>query len=100
MQHILKRGKPHERSQIINKLVGRVVQLSQHKFASNVVEKCLVYGNTTEQELLIDEILDHSDENDNLLVCQTLQQKLTMDFIKSRFEFIFLRADFVACSKI
>ncbi|KAL3624887.1 hypothetical protein CASFOL_031555 [Castilleja foliolosa] len=36
-QHVLERCKPHERSRIIEKLAGSIVQLSQHKFASNVI---------------------------------------------------------------
>ncbi|KAI4335387.1 hypothetical protein L6164_014033 [Bauhinia variegata] len=67
-QHVLERGKPRERSQIINKLSGHIVQLSQHKFASNVVEKCLEYGDDTERELLIAEIVGNDEENDNLLI--------------------------------
>ncbi|CAN6452663.1 unnamed protein product [Victoria cruziana] len=66
-QHVLERGKPHERSQIINKLAGQIVQLSQHKFASNVIEKCLEHGGLTEREHLIDEILGQTEANDNLL---------------------------------
>lgn len=42
--------------------------MSQHKYASNVVEKCLEYGNTSERELLIEEILGQSEEKDHLLV--------------------------------
>lgn len=42
--------------------------MSQHKYASNVVEKCLEHGDAAERELLIDEILVQSEENDNLLV--------------------------------
>lgn len=68
LQHVLERGKPHERSRIIEKLIGNVVQLSQHKYASNVVEKCLEYGDSAERELLIEEILADSEANDNLLV--------------------------------
>ena len=68
MQHVLEMGKPHARSQIIRKLSGKIVQMSQHKYASNVVEKCLEYGDPTEQELLIEEIIGQSEENDNLLV--------------------------------
>lgn len=67
-QHVLERGKPHERSQIINKLKGHIVQLSQHKFASNVVEKCLEYGDVNERGLLIEEIIGHNEGNDNLLI--------------------------------
>ncbi|CAN4085053.1 unnamed protein product [Withania somnifera] len=67
-QHVLERGRPHERSQIIGKLAGNVVQLSQHKYASNVVEKCLEYGDSAARELLIEEILAESEGNDCLLM--------------------------------
>ncbi|XP_048129822.1 pumilio homolog 5 isoform X2 [Rhodamnia argentea] len=66
-QHVLERGKPQERSQIISKLTGNIVPLSQHKYASNVVEKCLEHGDAAERELLVEEIIGQSEENDNLL---------------------------------
>ncbi|KAM6562760.1 hypothetical protein CsatB_022758 [Cannabis sativa] len=66
-QYLLVQGKPCERSQIISKLTGIIVQMSMHKYASNVVEKCLEHGNTEERELLIEEILGVSEENDSLL---------------------------------
>lgn len=68
MQHVLERGKAQERSQIIGKLTGKIVRLSQHKYASNVVEKCLEHGDAAERELLIEEIIGRTEENDNLLV--------------------------------
>lgn len=68
-QHVLERGKPHERSQILHSLSGQIVQMSQHKFASNVVEKCFEYGNTEERDYLIKEIVGQTEGNDNLLVC-------------------------------
>ncbi|KAL8168116.1 hypothetical protein V2J09_009615 [Rumex salicifolius] len=67
-QHVLERGKSEERIQIIKKLAGQVVQMSQHKFASNVVEKCLEYGDTEGQEFLIQEIIGMDETNDSLLV--------------------------------
>lgn len=69
LQHVLEKGKPHERSQIISKLAGQVVQMSQHKFASNVIEKCLEHGDSAERKLLIEEIVGQTEGNDNLLVC-------------------------------
>ncbi|MCL7035317.1 hypothetical protein MKW94_007179, partial [Papaver nudicaule] len=66
-QHVLERGKPHERSQIISKLAGQIVPLSQHKFASNVVEKCLEHGDAAERDILIEEIVGQTEGNDNLL---------------------------------
>ncbi|PHU07385.1 hypothetical protein BC332_23874 [Capsicum chinense] len=56
-QHVLEHGKPHERSTIIKKLAEKIVQMSQQKFASNVVEKCLAFGDPNERQLLVDEML-------------------------------------------
>ncbi|KAF3621447.1 hypothetical protein FXO38_31820, partial [Capsicum annuum] len=56
-QHVLEHGKPHERSTIIKKLAGKIVQMSQQKFASNIVEKCLAFGDPNERQLLVDEML-------------------------------------------
>ena len=33
------------RTDAINRLRGHIVGLAQHKFASNVIEKCLQHGN-------------------------------------------------------
>ncbi|XVF23929.1 hypothetical protein REPUB_Repub13aG0082600 [Reevesia pubescens] len=46
VQHVLEHGKPHERSAIIKKLTGQIVQMSQQKFASNVIEKCFNFWNS------------------------------------------------------
>lgn len=73
LQHVLERGKPQERSQIISKLSGHIVKLSHHKFASNVVEKCLEYGDAAERQLLIAEIVGHNEQNDNMLVSKVFK---------------------------
>ncbi|GLI71552.1 hypothetical protein VaNZ11_016789 [Volvox africanus] len=57
IQHVLERGAPEERSSITSSLANRVVQLSMHKFASNVIEKCLTYGSVTDRDLLINRML-------------------------------------------
>ncbi|CAA3010844.1 Pumilio homolog 5 [Olea europaea subsp. europaea] len=67
VQHVLERRKSYERSHIISKLSGRIVRMSQHKYASNVVEKCLEYSDAMERELLTGEILTRSGDNDNML---------------------------------
>ncbi len=46
-----------DKSTVVEKLKGQILQLSQHKFASNVVEKCVQYGKNDERELIINEIL-------------------------------------------
>ncbi|XP_010534519.1 PREDICTED: pumilio homolog 3-like [Tarenaya hassleriana] len=66
VQHVIEHGKPHERSAIIAKLTGQTVQMSQQKFASNVVEKCLTFGNSAERRTIVKEMLGSIDENEPL----------------------------------
>lgn len=46
--------------------------MSQQKFASNVVEKCLTFGGPDERQLLVNEMLGSTDENEPLQVCVPL----------------------------
>lgn len=57
IQHILEKGRPADKSAIINKIKGQVLPLSKHKFASNVVEKCVDFGSKEERQELIEEVL-------------------------------------------
>jgi hypothetical protein len=43
--------------------------MSQQKFASNVIEKCLAFGSPEERQILVNEMLGTSDENEPLQVC-------------------------------
>ena len=58
IQHILEKGKNADRALIIDKIRGQVLPLSKHKFASNVVEKCVAHGNKTERRDLIAEVIE------------------------------------------
>lgn len=51
------------------------MKMSQQKFASNVVEKCLTFGGPAERQLLVNEMLGSSDENAPLQVL-TISQPL------------------------
>jgi len=57
IQHILERGKPRDKSLIITNVKGQILQMSQHKFASNVVEKCVHNGNKRERMMMIEEVI-------------------------------------------
>ncbi len=45
------------RKEIIEKLLGQVVRLSQHKFASNVIEKCLQYSDSDTRQVISPRLL-------------------------------------------
>jgi pumilio RNA-binding family len=57
VQYLLEHGGQAERSMIVRKFDRRVVSMCYHKFASNVLEKCLVFGSQEDRQLIIDEIL-------------------------------------------
>eukprot|EP01119_Soliformovum_irregulare_P003593 TRINITY_DN1429_c0_g1_i1.p1 TRINITY_DN1429_c0_g1~~TRINITY_DN1429_c0_g1_i1.p1 ORF type:complete len:819 (+),score=254.62 TRINITY_DN1429_c0_g1_i1:2889-5345(+) len=57
IQHVLEHGRRKEKSMIVQKIRGQVLQLSQHKFASNVVEKCVEYGTPAERIAILEEIV-------------------------------------------
>ena len=53
---MIERGKPEDREKIIAGVIGQVLELSKHKFASNVVEKCVACGTFDDRQRIIDEI--------------------------------------------
>ncbi|KAI3644562.1 hypothetical protein MP228_010726 [Amoeboaphelidium protococcarum] len=57
IQHILERGNPEDRANILRQVRGQLLHLSRHKFASNVIEKCVIYASETQRTELIDELL-------------------------------------------
>lgn len=61
VQHVLEHGSPAERSRVVARLAPVSVRLAQHKFASNVVEKCLLYGVAADRRLLMSHMLRGSD---------------------------------------
>lgn len=58
---ITEHGKPEDKSVLIASVRGKVLVLSQHKFASNVVEKCVTHATRTERALLIEEVCQFND---------------------------------------
>lgn len=54
-------GKPEDKSVLIASVRGKVLVLSQHKFASNVIEKCVTHATRTERALLIEEVCQFND---------------------------------------
>jgi NCAIR mutase (PurE)-related protein len=56
IQHILERGKPQDKLFVISKVKGNVLAMSRHKFASNVVEKCVTFGSAEDRYQIIEEV--------------------------------------------
>lgn len=61
VQHLLQHGNQVQRSMIVRKFDRRVVSMCYHKFASNVLEKCLAFGSHEDRQFIINEILGTAD---------------------------------------
>ena len=46
-----------DRSIVIAKISGQLLSLAQQKFASNVIEKCVIHADEAERSILIEEVL-------------------------------------------
>ncbi|KAI9193305.1 ARM repeat-containing protein [Polychytrium aggregatum] len=74
IQHVLERGKPSDKAIIVNKVRGQVLMMSKHKFASNVVEKCVAHGSKKDRQLLIEEVVQTKPDGSSPLVAMMKDQ--------------------------
>ncbi|KAA6377852.1 MAG: hypothetical protein EZS28_026621 [Streblomastix strix] len=59
IQHIMERGTQEMRSKLVlQQLKGRFFYMATHKFASNVVERCIHYGSAEERASITQEIIN------------------------------------------
>ncbi|MCQ2817019.1 MAG: hypothetical protein MJ252_07115 [archaeon] len=66
---------PHKRDIVLQRLKGKILDFSLHKFASNVVEKCLSCGTQKEIEIIIREILDDDSKNEGKVLVSLAMSK-------------------------
>jgi hypothetical protein len=71
MQHLLEQGTDEQRLVIIEACVNDLLPLARHKFASNVVERCIVYGLPEHRRSIVDYVcrdyvhnIDDDDDGD------------------------------------
>lgn len=74
VQHVLINGKPKYQSAIIDGLRTEMVPLSQHKFASNVVEKMFQYGSQQDRDNIISSLLQVTPEGSTPLMIMVKDQ--------------------------
>jgi len=67
IQHVLEHGRPQDKHEIVKQIRGKIVPLSQHKFASNVIEKCVQFGTAEHRQWLIDEICADSNALEQMM---------------------------------
>jgi hypothetical protein len=74
IQHILDKGRQKDRDLVIAKIKGNVLSFSRHKFASNVVEKCIIAANPADKKALFIEVMTQREDGTTPLVLMMKDQ--------------------------
>lgn len=66
-QHVIQNGELEDRERIIQLVMGQLLTLSKHKFASNVVEKCIEYGTPAQRTTIREQLTTTGPDGNNPL---------------------------------
>ncbi|RAR02400.1 ARM repeat-containing protein [Stemphylium lycopersici] len=63
-QHVIEHGLPDDRAKIVSLIKAQFLLFSKHKFASNVVERCLICGDDAQRRELVSVVLSKNDRGE------------------------------------
>lgn len=66
-QHVIEHGLPEDRAKVILLVKAQVLVFSKHKFASNVVERCLSFGNNDQRRMIMLNLIEKNERGENNL---------------------------------
>ncbi|KAH9882760.1 hypothetical protein J1614_000126 [Plenodomus biglobosus] len=64
VQHVIEHGLPEDRAKIVSLIKAQFISFSKHKFASNVVERCLVCGDDSQRHALVSTVISKNDRGE------------------------------------
>jgi mRNA-binding protein PUF3 len=67
-QHMIEHGLPEDRAKIVELIKAEYMIYSKHKFASNVVERCLVCGSDDQRRDLVQTFISKNERGENNLL--------------------------------
>ncbi|KAF9701325.1 hypothetical protein EKO04_000304 [Ascochyta lentis] len=68
VQHVIEHGLDEDRGKMITLIKNQFLMFSKHKFASNVVERCLVCGTDAERRELVSTVITKNERGENSLL--------------------------------
>lgn len=68
IQHVMEHGGIADRAIIYALVMEQLIPYSRHKFASNVVEKCLVYGNDEQRHEIMLRVIEKPERGDSIIL--------------------------------
>ncbi|KAG9384779.1 mRNA binding protein Pumilio 2 [Pyrenophora tritici-repentis] len=63
-QHVIEHGLPEDRAKIVSLIKAQFLMFSKHKFASNVVERCLICGDDAQRRQLVAVVLSKNERGE------------------------------------
>ena len=66
-QHVIEHGLPEDRAKVIVLVNAQLLLFSKHKFASNVVEKCLLFGTDDQRRDIMLTVITPNERGENSL---------------------------------
>ncbi len=73
---------------ITNIVLKSILNFSKHKYASNVVEKCIIYGTNDDREKIIDTVLKRKNLNDNVFIQYNNDEEIELNLSMPLIELI------------
>jgi mRNA-binding protein PUF3 len=67
-QHMMEHGLPEDRGRVVTLVKAQILVFSKHKFASNVVERCLVCGSDEQRRELVDAVIAKNERGEHNLL--------------------------------
>ena len=62
VQHVIQNGEPDDRRRVVAIVQQQLLIFSKHKFASNVVEKCIEFANDDQRADIMRRLIGHTDQ--------------------------------------
>ena len=97
IQNIIEKIKDNQK--IYDGIQGKIFQYSLHKFASNVVEKCLTLGNKSQNEKIVNEIIEQDNKSNNILL-SLVKDKFGNYVVQKMIEFSDMKNKVILVKKI
>ncbi|KAL9036973.1 MAG: hypothetical protein Q9180_003990, partial [Flavoplaca navasiana] len=92
-QHVIEHGREEDRAAIIALVISGIIIYSKHKFASNVVERCIRFGTTEQRNKILDVLTAVNEKGDSNLqylirdqYCNYVIQTLMLELKGSQLE--------------
>jgi mRNA-binding protein PUF3 len=67
-QHVIEHGLPEDRAKIVSLITAQFLVFSKHKFASNVVERCLTCGDDMQRREVVNAFIAKDQRGENNLL--------------------------------